>query len=492
MVIPQLILPVAGNAPSAQGNGQAAGGQAAPAGGLFAALLAALAGALEGATEGSADAESGGENALLLTGEAEIAEGAEEAVDASEVLTPFVEATASTELKLVSAKAEAVPAQPNVVAAPSPESVKPASVPQSANNVPTVVGVPAAGDEPVAVGPPAPAEAKAALPAQAATPTPPAAEPALQTAPGLAEGKPPLLTVPAKQANAGGSSAATAKPELPRGVPFQPDAKAPPAEAPPLAADSKADQKPDVYGFEKAKPFADALKGSEEPIATPLRKAIEAFTKPATGQPESVVNAARPQTPAVAPALVIDNANAPVADVTRVTAAIAPAEAGSEAPKTGEVPAKPEGPVRTTLPELAHTAVRGIRYLAHNGEHRMSIRLIPESLGEVHIEVQSSKKALTVKLVADSALARETIEAHVHQLRDSLSQEGLEVRSITISDDSGSGRGAQNQREAFASRNGERGQSQSQNQSTPDQSSGRRNQYAAPRARHEGAFDRVA
>jgi len=90
---------------------------------------------------------------------------------------------------------------------------------------------------------------------------------------------------------------------------------------------------------------------------------------------------------------------------------------------------------RTTLQALPDQALRGIRYLIGNGEQTMRVRLLPESLGEVRLEVTTSRGDVTVKLASASAAVREILQTHAPGLRDALSQDGAQTVRVTVSQD---------------------------------------------------------
>lgn len=113
----------------------------------------------------------------------------------------------------------------------------------------------------------------------------------------------------------------------------------------------------------------------------------------------------------------------------------------SAAPASGDV--APQSHVRNsngvtapnrsvTLDALADQTVRSIRYLAGREDGTLTVRLIPESLGEMHIEVHSNGDQMTVRLASSNAAVRHSMEANVPQLRDSLSRDGLQVTRIEV------------------------------------------------------------
>ncbi len=537
VVIPSIPLPSAGNvtgsqsgASSVAGKGESGATASEGSGGLFAALLASLTAVQQAAGVGSSNPDASGEEgstdalANAVADEADATEAVDGATEEPVIVAGATEdvaavAVASTATTVVAGAApasvvvaSAAPSESSEVAAPPvQQSSSSATVPlaQSGGDVPVVVETPVATNAEGTVNavrsanveptPSAPAPAPVPVDATAPEGTPkPVPQPTQPQAPEQPPTPAPLLTGTKSSASTTLSTPAeptaqTAPPVLPADARVAASSNEATKQTNDVETFAKSDpDSPDTIGFEQAKPSLSVLRATEASPSTGMREAIEAFAKPAVGSPESVVNVPRPQTPTFVPVTAGDTTSAPIADVSRVAPTVAPAELGAEAPKTVAAPEAPERPTRTTLSDLAQTAVRSVRYLARNGEHRMTLRLVPESLGEVHVEVISTKESLSVRFVSDSAVARDAMEAHSHHLRDSLRQEGLEVRSITVTDDSGSGRGTFNQRDAHASRNGERGQGQSGERPAPDRGSGRNASYVTPRARHEGAFDQVA
>lgn len=86
----------------------------------------------------------------------------------------------------------------------------------------------------------------------------------------------------------------------------------------------------------------------------------------------------------------------------------------------------------TTLQTLDAFAVKSVRYLVGQGGNTLSVRLIPESLGEMHIEVHSHGEDLTIRLVSANPVVRDTLQSHLPGLRDALSRDGLEVSQVEI------------------------------------------------------------
>jgi flagellar hook-length control protein FliK len=467
VVIPNIPLPVAGGPPTVA-NGQtpvATNGKAAgeSGGGLFAALLAALEGVVAAPiaqTVGGGDANPDADAVLT-----------EDADTEGEVVTlPFAVVTQDA------ATGEASPAMP----------VKETSVSVPVQRAVNVTA------QPVATQPTA-AEAPLPQPQGNAPPdvVPAPAKPATTTPEEPAAAATPQGNGPAATPETSASETATSvKPAQTTAV--DPAAKSANRPAELAVLNDGESKKTESLSFEPAKPMLKTDSTREETVTTPIRKALEAFARAET-RPVEPAAASRLQPQTVAPVIPADANNAAAIDVTRAAPVIGPAEVGGDAPKSvAGQPVAPEHPARTTLADAAETALRNIRYAARNGEQRITIRLVPESLGEMHIEVHSTKDSLTVRLVTENAMVREVMESSAHQLREALKQEGIDVRNITVTDDGGSARQSFYQRDANASRHGERGHAQNGQQSGQGASSNPDRDRATPRARHEGAFDQVA
>lgn len=106
-----------------------------------------------------------------------------------------------------------------------------------------------------------------------------------------------------------------------------------------------------------------------------------------------------------------------------------PPVAATAQPQTA--PALPQAP--EIAPPIADQAIKSVRYLAaREGEQRMTVRLVPESLGEMRVELRSHDGELSVRIVSANSAVRETLQAQIHELRQSLSREGIEVGKVDI------------------------------------------------------------
>jgi flagellar hook-length control protein FliK len=93
---------------------------------------------------------------------------------------------------------------------------------------------------------------------------------------------------------------------------------------------------------------------------------------------------------------------------------------------------------RTTIQALPEQALRGARFLVNNTEQTMRIRLMPESLGEVRLEVVAAKGDVTVKLASANAAVREILQTHAPGLQHAIAQDNTGNVRVTVSADVGS------------------------------------------------------
>ena len=85
---------------------------------------------------------------------------------------------------------------------------------------------------------------------------------------------------------------------------------------------------------------------------------------------------------------------------------------------------------------LAEQALRGVRYVVNQGgDKSFLVRLAPESLGELRVNVTSVNDVIRVHFTAANMAVREALEAQLHTLRDALSRDGLDVNRITVGAD---------------------------------------------------------
>jgi flagellar hook-length control protein FliK len=90
-------------------------------------------------------------------------------------------------------------------------------------------------------------------------------------------------------------------------------------------------------------------------------------------------------------------------------------------------------PVRTTVQSLGDTTIRAVRYLTSRGEERLIVRIVPESLGELHIFVRSNEGGIEVRLASVHAAVRDALEQQLHALREAFARDGVDVARVSVS-----------------------------------------------------------
>ncbi len=165
--------------------------------------------------------------------------------------------------------------------------------------------------------------------------------------------------------------------------------------------------------------------------------------------------------------------------------AVAPktVDAAASAPKAAPSPESP------SWRDVAEPVIKQVRYMAANGEKRLTVRLEPESLGEVRLEVSSSGSELNVRLASTNEGVREILEARVHDLRHALARQGVEATRVTVSTDLPGGQtsGGALERQAFDFTG--YGRSASGNRTTYQAPQGAPDALPARRTHHEGTLN---
>lgn len=93
---------------------------------------------------------------------------------------------------------------------------------------------------------------------------------------------------------------------------------------------------------------------------------------------------------------------------------------------------------RTTLGRLHEVTARGVKYLIREGGETITVRLVPESLGEVRFDVTRAQDSVSVRLVSANPAVRSVLESQVPGLRDQLTQDGFTVSQIVVTSDAAS------------------------------------------------------
>nr|WP_281422274.1 flagellar hook-length control protein FliK [Sporosarcina aquimarina] len=67
------------------------------------------------------------------------------------------------------------------------------------------------------------------------------------------------------------------------------------------------------------------------------------------------------------------------------------------------------------------------------GTNRLMVKLYPEHLGQVRIELLEINGVMTARILASTAMAREMLDSQIHQLRHAFNQQNLQVERIDLS-----------------------------------------------------------
>ena len=106
-----------------------------------------------------------------------------------------------------------------------------------------------------------------------------------------------------------------------------------------------------------------------------------------------------------------------------LTAPAAPAESSVEAPVS----------MRPTLQTLGDFAVKSVRYINAQGGETITVRLVPESLGELRVVVKSGSDGLEIELSSRNQVVRETLDRQLPALQEAFARDGTDVARITVS-----------------------------------------------------------
>ncbi|HET7488823.1 MAG TPA: flagellar hook-length control protein FliK, partial [Acidimicrobiales bacterium] len=188
-----------------------------------------------------------------------------------------------------------------------------------------------------------------------------------------------------------------------------------------------------------ATPATPAGRGADHTAATPATPAAPA--NPAAPAAPATPTAGDqgpgrepPARPRAAAAEVAPPTGIPVAG----TAVPRPAAAAAAAAAPAAAVADPALPPHAQVAGLARSFLR-----RPDGTYRVALRLTPEHLGVVHVELELSGTDVALRLGAESAAARDALVAGADRLRADLEAAGL---SATLIDVTGEGAGASGRR----------------------------------------------
>lgn len=152
----------------------------------------------------------------------------------------------------------------------------------------------------------------------------------------------------------------------------------------------------------------------------------------AAAAPEAEVAVAAPRAesaPEAKPA--VQHTFVPEAKAPELAPQAAPVTPQRENVQVAAVPSAP-APVEVPVQELASASLKSVKQLIETGEQRMHLRINPESLGEMQIEVTRSGGDVQVRMTATSQAVRDLLDAQTHHLREALVREGFEAPRIQV------------------------------------------------------------
>lgn len=109
---------------------------------------------------------------------------------------------------------------------------------------------------------------------------------------------------------------------------------------------------------------------------------------------------------------------------------------------TGESQAQSRADSADLMSQIVERAAVSLK----RGQAEMKVILKPEFLGQVRMQVLTENRHVTVKIVAESHMVKEAIEANLGQLKTDLSNQGLEVDAFDVHTTSNSQKDGQNPR----------------------------------------------
>ncbi|GKV67801.1 hypothetical protein NCCP2716_02990 [Sporosarcina sp. NCCP-2716] len=99
---------------------------------------------------------------------------------------------------------------------------------------------------------------------------------------------------------------------------------------------------------------------------------------------------------------------------------------------TLETPAaKPSGQAEALLEKL-QGLFKQTNFGQLGGTNRLLVKLYPEHLGQVRIELVQVNGVMTARILASTALGKEMLDSQLHQLRQSFSQQNIQVDRIDV------------------------------------------------------------
>ncbi|MBX3180767.1 MAG: flagellar hook-length control protein FliK [Candidatus Hydrogenedentes bacterium] len=132
-------------------------------------------------------------------------------------------------------------------------------------------------------------------------------------------------------------------------------------------------------------------------------------------------------------------------DMPRESGATAPAEEAplpAPTPRAGAmdiagVRTDTATPPRIPLANLPGELVQQVHLMQQEGARSMRLRIVPEHLGELRIEIHGAGDTLRVRMIAASATVRDALDSQMADLRQAFQKQGLNLNNVTV--DAGAG-----------------------------------------------------
>lgn len=83
---------------------------------------------------------------------------------------------------------------------------------------------------------------------------------------------------------------------------------------------------------------------------------------------------------------------------------------------------------RTVIDQI----VSKVNFKMTGGQEEMRIRLEPPSLGSLYMKVSVDGKVVSATIIADNSFTKDIIQSNIHQLKDSMVEQGLKLDSLSV------------------------------------------------------------
>ncbi|GAE24256.1 hypothetical protein JCM9140_169 [Halalkalibacter wakoensis JCM 9140] len=87
------------------------------------------------------------------------------------------------------------------------------------------------------------------------------------------------------------------------------------------------------------------------------------------------------------------------------------------------------------IKQLVNIVKRGTFTQTPQGIHTLSIKLHPEHLGRLSIQISQQEGLITAKIIAANSASREIIDANIHHLRQTFTQQQMQIDRIVVLED---------------------------------------------------------